>query len=374
MKKQIVFILAAFISVLSVSCTKDDDREITPDTPDVSETQFLPVSDTRITVGPEAGTHVIQYEIVEPTGASVTAEAASGTDWITEINTTSAYGEVYFTVSVNSGNESRTADIVLAYEEQILEFTVTQEPYASFTLTVQESECTSGKIVWTVVPPDQEITYVSMAVDNASWDSYASYEEYIAYDIEYFQEQAAKRNLSYEEFLEKYVLKQGEGTYSAEDLSADSDYIVYAYGMDAAGNILTDMYYAQAKTLPVTPEDVVFELSVEQNVEDWTLTISAVPNNDEVRYLMDVYNGTNTPEVIAESYQEMLDEIIYLLPILGGGTVYDYFMEMSYQGEATSTPIDLPMASEFTAFAVAIDVYTGQIISKVSMLVCESEI
>ena len=374
MKKQIVFILAAFISVLSVSCIKDDDREITPDTPDVSETQFLPVSDTRITVGPEAGTHVIKYEIVEPTGASVTAEAASGTDWITEINTTSAYGEVYFTVSVNSGNESRTADIVLAYEEQILEFTVTQEPYASFTLTVQESECTSGKIVWTVVPPDQEITYVSMAVDNASWDSYASYEEYIAYDIEYFQEQAAKRNLSYEEFLEKYVLKQGEGTYSAEDLSADSDYIVYAYGMDAAGNILTDMYYAQAKTLPVTPEDVVFELSVEQNVEDWTLTISAVPNNDEVRYLMDVYNGTNTPEVIAESYQEMLDEIIYLLPILGGGTVYDYFMEMSYQGEATSTPIDLPMASEFTAFAVAIDVYTGQIISKVSMLVCESEI
>lgn len=374
MKKQIVFILAAFISVLSVSCTKDDDREITPDTPDVSETQFLPVSDTRITVGPEAGTHVIKYEIVEPTGASVTAEAASGTDWITEINTTSAYGEVYFTVSVNSGNESRTADIVLAYEEQILEFTVTQEPYASFTLTVQESECTSGKIVWTVVPPDQEITYVSMAVDKASWDSYASYEEYIAYDIEYFQEQAAKRNLSYEEFLEKYVLKQGEGTYSAEDLSADSDYIVYAYGMDAAGNILTDMYYAQAKTLPVTPEDVVFKLSVEQNAEEWTLTISAVPNNDEVRYLMDVYNGTNTPEAIAESYQKMLDEIIYLLPILGGGTVYDYFMEMSYQGEATSTPIDIPMASEFTAFAVAIDVYTGQIISNVSMLVCESEI
>ena len=216
MKKQIVFILAAFISVLSVSCTKDDDREITPDTPDVSETQFLPVSDTRITVGPEAGTHVIKYEIVEPTGASVTAEAASGTDWITEINTTSAYGEVYFTVSVNSGNESRMADIVLTYEGQVLEFTVTQEPYASFSISVQESECTTGMVVWKVVPPDPELTYVSMAVDKATWDSFDSYEEYIAYDIEYFQEQAAKRNLSYEEFLEKYVLKQGEGTYSAE--------------------------------------------------------------------------------------------------------------------------------------------------------------
>lgn len=244
------------------------------------------------------------------------------------------------------------ADIVLTYEGQALEFTVTQEPYASFTISVQESECTTGMVVWKLVPPDPELTYVSMAVDKATWDSFDSYEE----------------------FLEKYVLKQGEGTYSAEDLSADSDYIVYAYGMDAAGNILTDIYYAQARTLPVTPEDVVFKLSVEQNAEEWTLTISAVPNNDEVRYLMDVYNGTNTPEAIAESYQKMLDEIIYLLPILGGGTVYDYFMEMSYQGEATSTPIDIPMASEFTAFAVAIDVYTGQIISNVSMLVCESEI
>lgn len=146
------------------------------------------------------------------------AEVTPNVDWIEEVNTTSAYGEVYFTVSVNSGNESRTADIVLTYEGQALEFTVTQEPYASFTISVQESECTTGMVVWKVVPPDPELTYVSMAVDKATWDSFDSYEEYIAYDIEYFQEQAAKRNLSYEEFLEKYVLKQGEGTYSAEDL------------------------------------------------------------------------------------------------------------------------------------------------------------
>ena len=78
---------------------------------------------------------------------------------------------------------------------------------------------------------------------------------------------------------EKYVLKQGEGTYSAEDLSADSDYIVYAYGMDAAGNILTDIYYAQARTLPVTPEDVVFKLSVEQNAEESSCRWSRMPKN-----------------------------------------------------------------------------------------------
>ena len=183
MKKQIVFILTSALAAISfISCTKDN-------------CGFTAVSDRQITVGPEAATHTIYYDIANPTGASVSAEVRPKVDWIEEVNTTSAYGEVYFTVSVNSGNESRTADIVLAYEGQILEFTVMQEPYASFTLTVQESECTSGKIVWTVVPPDQEITYVSMAVDKASWDSYASYEEYIAYDIEYFQAEAAERQV-----------------------------------------------------------------------------------------------------------------------------------------------------------------------------------
>lgn len=82
-------------------------------------------------------------------------------------------------------------------------------------------------VVWKLVPPDPELTYVSMAVDKATWDSFDSYEE----------------------FFEKYVLKQGEGTYSAEDLSADSDYIVYAYGMDAAGNILTDIYIMRRRGL-----------------------------------------------------------------------------------------------------------------------------
>ena len=359
MKKQIVFILTSALAAISfISCTKDNGG-------------FTAVSDRQITVGPEAATHTIYYDIASPTGASVSAEVRPKVDWIEEVNTTSAYGEVYFTVSVNSGNESRTADIVLAYEGQILEFTVMQEPYASFTVTVQESECTSGKIVWTVVPPDQKITYVSMAVDKASWDSYASYEEYIAYDIEYFQAEAAERNLSYEEFLAKYVLKQGEGTYSANDLAADSDYVVYAYGMDGAGNILTGIYSADARTLPVAQEDVTFELSVVQEFP--YLTITADPSDDEVRYLMDTYSGTNTPEAITESYQDNLNESLQLLAAMSGGSVYDFLMEVSYQGKAESEPFMIPEAYEFTVFAVAVDVYTGQLTSVASTLVCEIE-
>ena len=365
MKKHIASILIAALAVLSFSsCTKDNGREN-----DGQKTQFNAVSERQITVGPEAATHVIRYEIVNPTGSSVTAEADAGTDWISDINSTSAYGEVYFSVSVNSGGESRQAGLTLSYEGITLDFTVTQEAYSSFSIKVLEDECTSGKIAWEVTPPSEDLTYVSMIADKATWDTFGSFEEYIEYDLEYFREQAEVRNLSFEEFMEKYVLRQGKEHLSADDLTPGTDYIVYAYGMNRTGELLAGMDYTGASTLPVEQKDVTFELTVEQDFP--YMTISAVPSDDEVRYLMDVYSGTDSPEVIVESYQEMLDEIITLLPLLGGGSVYDYFMEVSFQGPGTTDQLMIPEAMEFTAFAVAIDVYTGQITSGASTLVCE---
>ena len=132
----------------------------------------------------------------------------------------------------------------------------------------------------------------------------------------------------------KYVLRQGKQHLSADDLTPETDYIVYAYGMNRAGELLAGMDYVGASTLPVEQKDATFELTVEQDFP--YMTISADPSDDEVRYLMDVYSGTDSPEVIAESYQEMLDEIITLLPLLGGGSVYDYFMDVSFQGPGTT--------------------------------------
>lgn len=368
MKKHIASILIAALAVLSFSsCTKDNGRE--DDGRKDSVTQFNAVSDRQITVGPEAATHVIRYEIVNPTGASVTAEADAGTDWISDINSTSAYGEVYFSVSVNNGGESRQAGLTLSYEGITLDFTVTQEAYSSFSIKVLEDECTSGKIAWEVTPPSEDLTYVSMIADKATWDTFSSFEEYVEYDLEYFREQAGVRNLSFEEFMGKYVLRQGKQHLSADDLTPETDYIVYAYGMNRVGELLAGMDYVGASTLPVEQKDATFELTVEQDFP--YMTISADPSDDEVRYLMDVYSGTDSPEVIAESYQEMLDELITLLHLLGGGSVYDYFMEVSFQGPGTTDQLMIPEAMEFTAFAVAIDVYTGQITSGASTLVCE---
>lgn len=329
-----------------------------------------------MSVGPESGTYEVEYEIVNPTPTgTVSASLKETADWVTDINANSSYGKVMFSVAENTDTvSSRQAVLVLTYEDMSLEFTITQEKettYGPFSIVIDETG--TGDLTWSVYPPDDELTYVSMVTDKESWDSFDSYEEYMLYDLEYFRQGAIDRNLSFEEFLTGSVLKKGtmEGI-QVKGLSPDTEYVVYAYGMDVTGRFLTGMYYVETATKPVEQQDVTFELSVEQDFP--YVTISAVPSDNEVYYLIDLYNGIGTPEEITEAYQEMMDEVVYMVSAFGM-SIYEYMLSVSFQGPGTSEPI--MMGGEtftYTAFAVAVDVNTGKLTSVASTLEFEMDL
>lgn len=58
MKKQIVFILISAFAAAFTSCNNDDNGR--------DNVGFSPKSDQQMTVGPEAGTHTIYYDIASP--------------------------------------------------------------------------------------------------------------------------------------------------------------------------------------------------------------------------------------------------------------------------------------------------------------------
>lgn len=334
-------------------------------------TRLSPASDLHMTVGPENAAHEIRYEIENPNPEyTVEAKVTPAVEWIYDVNATGSYGIVSFMTSENTDTTStREAVITLTYGEQSLDFNVTQSTARTFGhFAITTGPNTTGEVFWKVIPPDDELTYVNMITDKATWDSFSSYEDYMAYDIQYFHELADERGIPYEQFLAKSVLKKGTVEKSTKDLSSDTEYVVYAYGMDSTGRILTGMYYAETATLPVEDTDVTFELNVTQEFP--YATISAVPSRDDVYYLMDIYNGTGTPEEITEAYQEMLDEILYMVSAFGM-SIYDYMMDTAFIGPATSDPIQVGEVMEFTAFAVAVDVNTGTLTSVASTQVCE---
>lgn len=359
MKKHLLIFTAVIAGAFLASCNKNSKQN------EGGLVEFKPVNGTEITVGAEGGTVKLEYSIVNPTeGGRVSVEFDTEIDWISDINA-NTYGYVSLNAAENIDTvKTRSTVVTLVYEGISIDYTVTQSsaaPLGDFAIEVGPSS--TGEISWSVIPPDETVTYVSMAADKATWDSFSSYEEYMQYDIEYFKEQAEKRNLGYEEFLAKYVLKQGTmRNLTTKGLSPETEYVVYAYGMDSVGRILTGMYYAVTSTAAVEQTDVTFEISVTQDFP--FATISVVPSDNEVRYLIDLYNGTSTPEEITEAYQEMLDELIYLANAFGQST-YDYMMSVSFQGPASSE-IQMGENMTFTAFAVAVDVNTGKLTSVAS--------
>lgn len=369
MKRQITYAAAigALIASAVLSINSCDTQNTT--TPETSG--FAPVSELHMTVGPESAAYEILYSIENPSPEkSVKATVTPETDWIYDVNATGSYGIVSFMTAENTDTTlTREAVITLAYGEETLDFTITQETartYGHFSITTGPN--TTGEVFWTVTPPDDELTYVNMLTDKATWESFSSYEEYMQYDIKYFQDMAEERGIPYEDFLKASILKKGKTEASVKDLSPDSEYVVYAYGMDSTGRILTGMYYAGTSTMPVEDTDVTFELSVTQEFP--YATISAVPSRDDVYYLMDIYNSTGTPEEITQAYQEMLDEVLYMVSAFGM-SIYDYMMDVAFIGPATSDPIQVGEVMEFTAFAVAVDVNTGTLTSVASTQVCE---
>lgn len=369
MKRQITYAAAigALIASAVLSINSCDTQNTT--TPETSG--FGPASDLHMTVGPESAAHEILYSIENPSPEkSVKATVTPDADWIYDVNETGSYGIVSFMTAENTDTTlTREAVITLTYGDEKLDFTITQETartYGHFAIATGPN--TTGEVFWTVTPPDDELTYVTMLTDKATWNSFSSYEEYMQYDIKYFQDMAEERGIPYEDFLKASILKKGKTEASVKDLSPDSEYVVYAYGMDSTGRILTGMYYAETSTMPVEDTDVTFELSVTQEFP--YATISAVPSRDDVYYLMDIYNSTGTPEEITQAYQEMLDEVLYMVSAFGM-SIYDYMMDTAFIGPATSDPIQVGEVMEFTAFAVAVDVNTGTLTSVASTQVCE---
>ncbi len=362
MKKQTSFIIvaSALLGLLLVSCNPQDN---------LPEFNVILSSDIQMTIGPGAGTYEITYEIENPTAdGAVSASLKEEADWITDLNANRSYGKVVFSVDENIDTlSSRQAVILISYEDWSQEVEVIQEKGATYgTFSIDVGPNGTGEVKWSVIPPDEEITYVSMLTDKATWDSFSSYEEYMQFDIEYFHERAEEFHKSYEEYLKQSVLKKGTvNDITAKGLSPDTEYVVYAYGMDTTGRILTGMFYKITSTEPVAQQDVTFEVAVTQNFP--FVTISAVPSDNSVYYLMDIYNGTGTPEEITEAYGLMLEDIIYTVSALGM-SISEYMQSVAFIGQASTDPILLGDAMEQTAFAVAVDISTGVLISIASTL------
>lgn len=355
MKKKL-FLTALLASAVMFSACE-------PTKVDEQKTEFNPLSETTINVNKEGGACEFKYEIVNPTPTgAVTAKLQDGIDWITDLSA-QEYGVVRFNVALSEVEEPREATINLAYENLTIDITVHQnkgEYIPPFTITIHDVDYVSAK--WDITAKDKEMTYLNMIVDKATWDSFPTFEEYLAYNLEVLEQAASAQSLTLEEYLEYTILTTGDATdISVSALTPDKEYVVYALGMNPQQEVLSDVVSETFKTDPIEMIDATFDIECTPSFNNVTLNIT--PSRNDIYYMFAVTEGKgHSQQDIMEKYQIYVSGLIseFLSYGAAGVDIATIVSWIASKGPVANELIDeLVATTDYTAYAIAIDSVSG---------------
>ena len=353
MKKNLFLSTALAAAVILVSACEPDKT---------TEVQFNALSETTIDIDKNGGICEFKYEIVNPTPKGVlTAELQEGVDWITGLST-QEYGKIRFNVEISEEETAREAVISLNYEGIGIDLTVRQgkgEYIPPYSIYIHDVSYLSAK--WDITAKDKEMTYLNMIVDKATWDSFPTFEEYLAYNMEALTINAAAKSMTLEEYLEYNILISGDTTdISVSSLVPDTEYVVYAFGFTPEQELLSEVSYETFKTDPIQMLDVNFNIECTPSFN--SVTMSVTPPDNNLYYMYAVTEGTDhNPKEIMDSYQIYVNSLIQEFLSYGAAgvditTIVDW---IASKGPVTEVIDELTPLTGYTAYALSIDPASG---------------
>ena len=355
MRKAAFFLLAAAAAVLSVSCHKDDKK---------TTTEFKPLSETTFNVDKAGGSFEFLYDIVNPTEDMVIAEIQEGVDWITELDAHSTFGKVTFDVLANEEETAREASINLSYGTLGVELKVIQgegEVIQAYQINIKEVDYMSA--TWDVTAKDQEMPYINMIVDKESWDAYDSFEEFFKFSLITINQNAQSAGLTLEDYIEQSLIIYGDTLdVSTKGLLPATEYVIYAVGLTPEQEMLSEVCYQSFTTKDIPIVNVNFTITCETTPT--SAVISVDPGDDEVYYMFSYVSGSGyTADEVKDSYQLYVNGLIEELLGYVSLPMEEIVEAMASQGpDSYNTNEDgdeLTPSTTYTAFAVAVDLYTG---------------
>lgn len=281
-KYSFLYILAVAVSFMLVSC---EAKKVLP-------AIFTEVDSLEI--GPEGGTYSIAYEIYpEEEGGSLTATCPA--PYISKPDCTQS-GVISFTAAVN-GKETRSTEITITYTWNggststkvavIQEGGIPDNPETGEDFTLNVSEVTHSSAQCSVDPSDDSIEHIAMVIVRDKYDGYTD-EEWFAADLAYFASISSMLGMDLKDYLYNYRIHTGDLDFTATGLDPDTDYLLYAYGINYAGDypaITTSVSKLPFRT--TAPEVVEDEIVLEVEIFDSECTIVATPWSDDLLYYVD---------------------------------------------------------------------------------------
>ena len=229
---------------------------------------------------------------------------------------------------------------------------VPDEPLADFVLEV--SDVTSTSCHFSVKPSDKDMSYVVMLVEKSEFDAYENEYAYQDNDLEWFNTKALEEGKSLKEWLEDFLNK---GDFEADEagLMPESEYYLYAYGLNYEGYFTTGV----TKVVFSTPEIVRKEMSFEIDVTDIGMTeakVSVKASEKNGMFFMNVFSMRQYQEwggddtAFANHAAALVDYYATM-----GRTLEEIVTNLSSVGEDAMVFDGLTADTEYMAYAVGID-------------------
>lgn len=226
------------------------------------------------------------------------------------------------------------------------------EPTADFLLEV--SDVTSTSCHFSVKPSDKEMSYVVMLVEKSEFDAFEDEYAYQDNDLEWFNTKALEEGKSLKEWLEGFLHK---GDFEADEagLMPESEYYLYAYGLNYEGYFTTGV----TKIGFSTPEIVRKEMSFEIAVTDIGITqakVSVKASEKDGMFFMNVFSMQQYQEwggdqtAFANHAAALVDYYATM-----GRTLEEIVTNLSSVGEDAVVFDGLTADTEYMAYAVGID-------------------
>ena len=215
------------------------------------------------------------------------------------------------------------------------------KPVVMEDFTVTLTSLHSGDVFLTIEPEDKDMTYwyqLQVKEDMPETD-----EEILASDMEYLQYIADYYGTSLTQLLADNLLK-GDLDWHYQYLEPNTEYVLYAYGMNISGEALTAVNQLTFKTTKVEQLDCEFDILVGDNITSNSFSITIIPSDDTVAYYYDVFpawmyeeyclsDAANIPAFMAEYIPALASEngvtVAYAVGAISnyGSIAHDFTLE-----------------------------------------------
>ena len=340
MKK--IFGLLAMSAFALVACNPD-----TPEPEPVVEAPVVTLDKQSVEVSAAGGEFTVNYTIenaVEGVTLAVTEDVA----WISDVEV--AESAISFAVAANDLEVAREATLNVEYTgaeartiavAQAAKSAVPTPELATITLEVEN-------VIWNnadvTVTPSEDVEYILGVMTKEDFAPYAEdIESLVAARVEEWKETAQEyQDMGYDDPWQYYLKNEqrsGERTYSVKydslyNMSWDTEYVVYCFGMDDEGEQTAYVVVEEFRTEAPVPTSNTFTITIGETTKT-SVEFTVEPTTDDPYYVT-----IETVDVLApygpdkeQSYEDM---VRYLTP------EYDMTIEQrTFTGKQTLYNSDL---------------------------------